>query len=75
MGDEEYPSLDLAACQRLGNVVQHGGETESLDTALSDAGSQPIFFELALDTPDDLEGVLEGIQVVEGSLADVAGQG
>jgi hypothetical protein len=73
VGDEEYPSLDLATGQGLGNVVQHGCETESLDAAFRHVGSQPIFLELALDAPDDLEGVPEGVQVVEGSLADIAG--
>jgi hypothetical protein len=74
VGDEEHPSLDLAARQRLRRVVQHSCEPEPEGAGLPDAGSQPILLELALDAPDDLEGVLESVQVVERSLADVAGQ-
>ena len=75
MGDEEYPALDLAAGHGLGDVVERGGETEALDAAPSDAGPQSPLFELALQAPHDLEGVLEGVEVMVGALFDVPGEG
>ncbi len=75
VGDKEHPALDLAASHGLGDVVERGGQTEALDVVPSDAGSQPPLFELALHAPHDLEGVLEGVEVMVGALFDVPGEG
>ena len=75
MGDEEHPALELAAGYGLGDVVERGGETEALDAVFSDASPQPPLFELALHAPHDLEGVLEGVEVMVGALFDVSREG
>jgi hypothetical protein len=75
VGDEEHPALDLAARYGLGDVVESGGEAEPLDAVLGDAGPQPGFLQLALDAPHDLEGVLEGVEVVVRALFDAPREG
>ena len=47
----------------------------ALDAVLGDAGPQPGFLQLALDAPHDLEGVLEGVEVVVRALFDAPREG
>ena len=75
VGDKEHPALDLAAGEWLRHVVEGGGETEPLDALPPDAGFQPVLFELALHAPHDLEGVLEGVEVVVRALFDAPREG
>ena len=75
VGDEEYPAFELAAGNRLGHVVQQGSEAQALYTVFPHAGTHPALLKLAFDTPDDLEDVVQGVQVVERASFQFTGEG
>ena len=62
--DEEDPAPELAARDGLRDVVEGGGQPETLQAVTADAGSEPGLLQLALHAPHDLEGVLESVEVV-----------
>jgi hypothetical protein len=70
VGDEEDPLPQLAARHGLRDVVEGCGELEALDAGGPHTGSQALLPQLALHAAHDLEGVLEGIEVMVRALLD-----
>ena len=75
MGDEEDPAFELAAGNGLGHVVQQGSEAQTLCAICPHAGANPALIQLALDAPDYLEDVIQGVQVVVRASFQFTGEG
>ena len=75
VGDEVNPAFELAAGNRFGHVVQQGSEAQSLYTVFPHAGTNPALLKLAFDTPDDLEDVVQGVQMVVRASFQFTGEG
>jgi hypothetical protein len=75
VGDEEDPAFELAAGNGLGHVVQQGSEAQTLCAICPHAGANPALIQLALDAPDYLEDVIQGVQVVVQASFQFTGEG
>jgi hypothetical protein len=75
VGDEEYPTFELAAGNGLGHVVQQGCEAQAMYAVFSHAGAYPALIQLALDAADDLEDVIQGVQVMVRASFQFTGEG
>ena len=75
VGDEENPAFELAAGNGLGHVVQQGCEAQALHAVFSHTGANPALIQLALDAPDYLEHVIQGVQVVVQASFQFPGEG
>ena len=74
MGNEEHAPLDLAARNGLGDIVQQSDQPEPPVPPLAHPGADLTLRKLPLHAADGLEDVLEGIEVVEGTLPLTPGE-
>ena len=74
VSNEEHTPLNLPTRDRLGDVVQETNDEKPLASLFAHPGADLALCELPLYAPDSLEGVLEDVEVVEGSLPLTPGE-